>query len=390
MKNPKIIIQVLSVLLIISISIISFGIYSSYNPNSFVKNTPLFQGLSNDYIDTISETKKEIISEIRKNYVGEKPTNEDFAQSEYSGLVNSLKDPYSQYLAPKDLVEFENNLNQKYFGVGIRFDDAEGRLVVQEVFENSPASTKDIKAGDILFKVDNEPVLGKKLQEIVPKIRGPLNSNVKLEFVRGEGEIVVASLVRQEIQNKLIKLEVKNDTAIIKISSFGDQLDQKMDLVALEILKNPSIKKIVVDLRGNGGGLLGGAVDLTSYFVAPKSLMLIEKSNFAEKKYYTDPKRDSLAKYPLVLVADLGSASASEIMIAGIMDNRPEVPLYGQNTFGKGVVQRLSQLPNGGVLKLTIAEWLTSKNKPINKVGIEPTKPTKIGQDALIEAINHK
>jgi carboxyl-terminal processing protease len=387
MKN--ITVKILSFLLIASLGGLGFGIYSLYNPNNFVKNTPVYKILADKYQENLIETKKEIVRNIRQDYIGNKPTNEDLTQSEFAGIVGSLNDPYSQYLSPKDLVEFENNLNQKYYGVGIRFDSSEGSLVVQEVFENSPASAKNIKVGDILFKVDNEAVFGKKIEEIIPKIRGSLGTNVKLEFVRNAGEIVGVDLTRQEIQNKLIKLEIKNEVAVIKISSFGDKIEEKINLVAQEILKNPNIKKIALDLRGNGGGLLDAAIDLTSYFVAPNSLVLIEKTNFNQKKYYTKAKKDTLAKYPLVLVADLGSASASEIMMAGIMDNRPEVTFYGQNTFGKGVVQKLSELPNGGVLKLTVAEWLTSKEKPINKLGIAPTKLIKTTEDSLLKALEN-
>jgi carboxyl-terminal processing protease len=390
MKIKNLAIKTLSFLLLISLVILGLGIYFLYKPNNFVKNTPLYGILANQYQENLSETKKEILRNIKQDYIGNKPTNEDFTQSEFAGIVGSLNDPYSQYLAPKDLVEFENNLNQKYYGVGIRFDNSESSLVVQEVFENSPASAKNIKVGDILFKVDNETVFGKKIEEIIPKIRGLLGTTVKLEFVRNAGEIINVELVRQEIQNKLIKLEIKNDVAIIKISSFGDKMEEKMNLVAQEILKNPNIKKIALDLRGNGGGLLDAAIDLTSYFVAPGSLVLIEKTNFNQKKYYAKSKKDTLTKYPLVLVADLGSASASEIMMAGIMDNRPEVVFYGQNTFGKGVVQKLSELPNGGVLKLTVAEWLTSKEKPINKLGIAPTKQVKTSEDSLLKAIENK
>jgi carboxyl-terminal processing protease len=208
--------------------------------------------------------------------------------------------------------------------------------------------------------------------------------------------------VRADIKADLISLETNGKFAIITVSSFGEGLDKRMQEIAAEIKANSAIEKIILDVRSNTGGLLNESVDLISYFVQPNSTLVLEKSKnknilgqFEIQKLASKQVKNSLVNYPVFILTDKFSASASEILAGALRDIR-QSKIYGEKTFGKGVVQQLFPLQNGDFTKLTIAEWLTPNGQNIDKVGISPdvevpidlTKPTFDKKDLINKVIS--
>jgi carboxyl-terminal processing protease len=329
----------------------------------------------------LGSDKNKILQTIKENYYGDFPTDAKIAQAELKGLVGSLDDPYSEYLPQDDNQKFQDDLNRKYEGVGISFKQDGDIIIAQKVLPNSPALQIGVKDGDILKKVDEISVSGQTLSEVAQKVRGPKDSKVKLEFER-DGKPISFEITRQSLAADLISLELKNDTAVITISSFGEGLDNLMKNITSEILNNKNIKKIIVDLRSNTGGLLRESIEVISYFLEPDQIVLQEKFK-TRVDYDRSTKKDpNLKDYPVAILVDKYSASASEIMAGAIRDQRGAM-LVGQKTFGKGVVQKLFEVSEGNILKLTVAEWLTPKGNSINKTGLEPDIKVPLGEDAL-------
>jgi len=210
------------------------------------------------------------------------------------------------------------------------------------------------------------------LEEVVSKIKGPAGTDVTLSFYRGDEEVEF-TITRAKIESQTVTLEKDGNIGIIQITSFSDDMRIKMQEVARQIIDDESIDSIIVDLRSNTGGILNSGIVATSFFVDEGDVVTYEVGNDDQRVDKAIAVEPSLKEYPLVVVVDNFSASASEIMAAGIRDNRDgEVLLVGETTFGKGVVQKLFPLPDGGTLKLTVAQWLTPNKEEIDEVGIEP------------------
>lgn len=325
--------------------------------------------------------KSEVISIINQEGIQSLPDSQKQEKFQVAGLVQSLEDPYSEYLQKADSDKFNDSLNQRYQGIGVRFDNSTSKIIVDKVFVGSPASEGDVREKDELLKVDNQDVGGKSLSEVAGKIRGEEGTQVELVFKR-ENEFLTKKLTRRKIQTDLIYLTVKGSTAVIEITSFGENLDSKMKDVVEKIKANSEIKNILIDIRGNSGGLLDEAVDVISYFVSENQTVLFEKEKNSEISIRSKIKEPNLQGYPLAILIDENSASASEIL-AGSLQDITGAKLIGRKTYGKGVVQRIYTLSNGDQLKLTIAEWLTPKKRQINKQGLAPDVEVSKNDDIL-------
>jgi carboxyl-terminal processing protease len=295
--------------------------------------------------------------------------------------VSALDDPYSDYMTGEDNDAFNDNLNERYEGIGVRFEENNQEVVIVETLPDGPAQEAGIMAGDVLVAVDGQPITNLDLDGIADLILGQAGTSVTL-LVDRDGRELIFDIVRRKIFTPLITLKVEGDVGVINVLSFGENLDQEMLAVASDIVNNEQVDKLVLDLRNNGGGVLESAVDLASYFLEPDQVVAQEqtKEDLIEDK--TVPKEVSLRRYPLVVLANNGTASASEIVAAALRDHR-QVPLIGQTTYGKGLVQQVFRLQDGGYLRLTVAEWLTPNGQQINQKGLEPDMPTSPRQDTL-------
>jgi carboxyl-terminal processing protease len=329
-------------------------------------------------------TRNSILNIIDRDYIGEIPTDESQAEGELRGLVGSLKDPYSQYLSEDETKQFRDSINEEYQGIGVRFSDRDGIFVITQVMSNGPAEAAGVEVEDVLIEIEGESVVGQTLDEVVLQIRGPKGTEINLTFLRGDEEVNV-TIERDEIQTDLITLTIEDSIAIIRITSFGDEIYSRMRTISRQIVDDPSVEAIIVDLRSNTGGILQEGINATSYFVNDNDIVAFEIGNDDQRTDRARSVDTSLKQYPLAIVVDQYTASASEIMAAGIRENRDDVLIIGETTFGKGVVQKLFPLPNGGTLKLTVAEWLTPDRNEINDLGITPDIEVD-GEEALERA----
>ena len=333
-----------------------------------------------------ANTKQEILNLIETKYKGNIPSAEDQSKGELAGLVSSLKDPYSEFI-PKDKInDFKNGLNEKYSGIGVRFNRVGKEVFVTQVFAGGPASIGGREVGYVLLKVENKEVKNLSNNELGESIRGEEGTQVNITVVRSDLEKSY-KITRKNIQSEVVSLEVRGEIGIISISTFSENSAEKMAKVAAQVVANTSIKKLVLDLRSNSGGLLDQSILIASYFMPEKSLFVKEAYKSQVKEERTVKVENSLEKYSVIIVTDQGTASASEILAAALKDNR-QIKLVGQKTYGKGVVQQLSTLKSGDLIKITIAEWYTPKGEKINGKGIQPDISVDLDKNSLDRAVD--
>jgi len=300
-----------------------------------------------------------------------------------TGMVKSLGDPYTIFLKPQETQRFkEDYVEGKFEGVGLEIGIRKGQLQVITPLENTPAQKAGLRAGDKIVKIDDKDTTDITIEEAVNLIRGPKGTQVRLTILRsGWDEPKEFTITRDVIQIPTLKWELKEgDIAYIKIYQFSRKTSVDFALVAQEIAKSPA-KRIILDLRNNPGGFLEVSQDIAGWFLERGQLVTIEKFSGGKETRYLTRGSGSLKDYPIVVLINQGSASASEILAGALRDNRG-VLLVGEKSFGKGSVQEVEGLRDGSSIKVTVANWLTPKGNLITDVGLEPdTKVEMTEQD---------
>lgn len=316
----------------------------------------------------------ELYSELKKNYDG---TTEDTALLDglKEGLIQAVGDPYTEYLSEDDTKSFNEGLNGTFEGIGAELGKEGNFVVIVAPIKGAPAEKAGIQPQDIIIEINGETATDITVSEAVSRIRGPKGEAVELTLIR-DGEQVEVSIVRDTISIESVEWKVEGDIGIMTISRFGDDTVSLARQAARE-LKDQGAKKIILDLRGNPGGLLDASVDVSSIWLDKGSVVLEEKREGKTVKTYTTDDQPILSGVETVLLINEGSASASEIVAGALKDNNAAT-LLGQTSYGKGSVQRLIPLSNGGSLKVTIARWFTPSGKNIDKEGIEPDKEVEL------------
>ncbi|QNA90773.1 S41 family peptidase [Massilia sp. Dwa41.01b] len=304
------------------------------------------------------------------------------------GMVASL-DPHSVYLDQKAYKEMRDSVRGKFVGVGIEVASEDGYVKIVSPIEDSPAYRAGIKAGDLITRIDNVPVKGLSLDEAIKKMRGKPGSKVTLTIARrGDDRPWVVPLAREEIRVLSVKAKmVEPGYAWVRISQFQEAtLEELAGKTAALYADNPEIKGLVLDLRNDPGGLLPGAIGVSSAFL-PKEELIVStkgqlpdsnKSYYGRREFYAERGGDPLAKapaqlktVPMVVLINGGSASASEI-VAGALQDYKRAIVMGSQSFGKGSVQTLRQLSPDTAIKLTTARYYTPKGRAIQANGINP------------------
>lgn len=296
------------------------------------------------------------------------------------GMVNSLGDPYTVFLKPEESKKFEEQINGSFGGVGIEIGMRKGLLTVIAPLKNTPAEKAGIQAGDIIFKIDDQEAGGLSIDEAVSKIRGKKGTTVKLTNQRASfKEPKDFLLTRAEIKIPTVEWKLiadksgKKNIAHLQLFVFNRNVDAAFNKIAKEILSSET-EKIILDLRNNPGGLLDSAVNIASAFLDPNQTVVSERFADETETLLKTGRNAILKKYPIVVLINKGSASASEIIAGALRDNR-NVKIIGETSFGKGSVQELVDFPGGtqkSTLKVTIAKWYTPKGISISDNGIKP------------------
>jgi len=298
------------------------------------------------------------------------------------GLVDSLGDPYTVFLPPAEKKNFEENVSGHFGGVGIEIDLRHKILTVVSALPETPAKAAGIRPKDLIIKIDEQSAANMSLEEAVSLIRGEIGTIVKLTIARnGETEPLEFNLRRANIVIPTIKTELKDGVFIIRVFSFSGQASAGFREALREFVA-AGTDKMIIDLRGNPGGLLETAVDLASWFLPIGKPVVIERgqTNEGEKvhrSYGYDIFTDELE---LAILVDGGSASAAEIL-AGALAEHGRAVLVGEKTFGKGSVQELVPVTDDSSIKITTAKWYTSKGVSISDNGLTPAVIVERGKD---------
>lgn len=310
----------------------------------------------------------QLYSALVSNYDGE-ITEQQALEGLKSGLVEAAGDPYTEYLSPEEKTAFEEGLNGSFEGIGAELSKEGTFIIIVSPIKGTPAFRAGIQPRDIIVEIDGESATGITVSEAVNRIRGPKGEEVVLSIVRDSRQIEVP-IIRDTISIPSVESEVVDNIGIITVGRFGTDTNTLMEKTAKE-LREKNVKAIVLDLRGNPGGLLDSAVHMSGLWLERGKDVLLEKRGEEVIRRYKSEGSAVLAGLPTVVLIDSGSASASEI-VAGALHDQGVAELVGEQSFGKGSVQRLIDLTDGGSLKVTIARWYTPKDKNIDKEGITP------------------
>lgn len=328
-----------------------------------------------------------------RNYVVEnyyKEVNEeDLDTGILRGLFDGLGDYYSYYMTEEEYEAILISLTGEYSGVGITLaPNDDGYIEVIAPTEGSPAEAAGIRRGDIILSVDEVEYAGAEIDTAAAAIRGRSGTTVDLRVLR-DGEELEFNLRREKIISKTIKSQILADQiGYIRISSFEESTYEDFK-IALNDMEEKDVKGLVVDLRDNPGGLVDSCIDIADLLM-DKGTVVYSENQFGNREYYTT--KDGSTPIPYVLLVNGGSASAAEILSAGVQDNG-EGKIVGTQTYGKGVIQQMDQLADGSAVKLTILQYFSPNGNVIHQVGITPDYPVELldaDYDAEGEIINDR
>ena len=313
----------------------------------------------------------------KAHYQGKIKTEDD-AYVAINTMLASLNDPYSKFMSKKEFAELNSSIDSKITGIGVNIFSNAGKITILNVIEGTPASTSGLKTGDIIFAVNKKEVSGMTISDVAGLVRGPENSMVELTVLRDDKKIT-KNIKRKEIKIKTVKSSIDKNIGYIQIMSFIGSTTSNEFLEALE--KTQKTDGLILDLRGNPGGLLPNAVFIANLFIPEGRIVSVVGRN-GFKQDLSAQKTNFTVNKPLIVLIDHSSASASEILSGALRDYN-KAKLIGTKTYGKGMVQEVLSLPNETGLNLTIAKYLTPKGTDINKKGIEPDVKIELTFDDL-------
>ncbi|MED3708733.1 S41 family peptidase [Peribacillus frigoritolerans] len=323
---------------------------------------------------------------IKDNYY-EEVDEEKLVDGAINGMIKSLDDPYSAYMDKKEASSFRESISSSFEGIGAEIQEKDGQIMVVSPIKGSPAEKAGVKPNDIILSVDGKSVEGLTSSEAVLKIRGEKGTKVDLSISRaGESEPIELTIKRDTIPIETVYAEMLDDgVAKIQVTSFSEHTVQELK-TALEEMSKKDMKGLVLDLRGNPGGLLDQAIKMASLFI-PNGEVVLQVEDRSGKKQVEKSVNDGELKIPVVVLIDDGSASASEIVAAAVSESA-DIPLIGVKSFGKGTVQTSQEFEDGSNFKYTAAKWLTPEGNWIHKKGIKPDINVKLPDYASLPYIS--
>ena len=326
-------------------------------------------------------------NKLQQNFINpENINNQKITYGAIEGMTKSLGDPYTTFFNPTEAKKFTDDLEGSFEGIGVEVGIKKDQLTVIAPLEDTPGQKAGLKSGDIITSIDGKSTANMTADSAVNLIRGQKGTNVTLTIYRdGWKDTKDIIITRDTIVIPAMDWKIINDNvAYIQIYQFGGSLSTDFDNAANQILQS-NAKSIILDLRDNPGGYLETAQKIAGYFLITGQTVVVEDfGKNKEQQIYKTSGNYSLEKYPIVILINQGSASASEILAGALRDNKG-VQLIGTKSFGKGSVQEVIDLNGGSFLKVTIAKWLTPKGSSISEVGLEPDVKVEIS-DKDIEA----
>ena len=357
-KNNKLII----VLFLIIFFLCGYLIGMRYPPSVFISNTgtSIFKNLTNN------STLLNQTFDILQNNFYKKISSDELIK----GMVNSLNDPYTAFFDPAETKDLQAEIEGIYAGIGvvIKMNEKEQILEIVSVFKNTPAEQAGLKSGDLIEKADSTALKGLSLEEASLKVKGEIGTSVVLTIKR-ENEELTFTIKRENIKIPIIEKDYRDDGKIgyLKFNMFTDNSSAEFNSVLNEF-KQKNVKGVILDLRDNSGGLLAECEKIASNFI-PSGILLWTRN----RDGVTEPLKIKGQEFnlPLVVLINNGTASAAEIL-TGVIKDYNVGTIIGENTFGKGVIQQIFNLPGSYTLKVTVEEYLTPNKIEINGKGITP------------------
>tara|TARA_B110000305_G_scaffold19883_1_gene18361 strand:- start:227 stop:1378 length:1152 start_codon:yes stop_codon:yes gene_type:complete len=350
-------INIIITLLFISIFTNSNYVYSK-NTNELYEKIDLFS---------------EVLETIKQEYVNEVDQAE-IMDSAINGLLQSL-DPYSAYMSPKSFNGMQTDTRGEFGGLGIEIGMESGVVKVISPIDDTPAANAGIKSGDYIVRINDQQVQGKTLTEAVELMRGPIGSEIKLTIRRrNEKKALEFKIKRAVIEVRSVEAKIigeKNEIGYLRLKSFNENSDEQLFEKINNFEKKKKLTGYILDLRNNPGGLLTQAISITDFFLDDGEIVSTKGRKISETRRFFSRKGDGINGKPLIVITNNGSASASEIVSGALKDHKRAI-ILGEKSYGKGSVQSIIPLKNGGGLRLTISKYYLPSGKSISEVGVLP------------------
>ena len=316
-------------------------------------------------------TFTDVFNQARRNYV-EPVDDRTLLDAAIRGMLTDL-DPHSSYLTPEEYAELKDSSKGRYSGIGVRMDVGDGRIVIDAVIDDSPADRAGINPGDVITAVEGEAVKGRFLPDAIGQMDGDPGTDLRLTVLTPEGEERELLMTREYLLMPTLGFEWLDDGwGYFRMTQFhqesANHLRDALDSIAQE---GTTIRGLFIDLRNNPGGVLQPAVELADGFLDSGRIVSVRGRNANMQMQFDARPGDWLPGVPVVLLVDRGSASASEVL-AGALQDQGRALVVGERTFGKGSVQSVLPLRNGGAIKLTTARYYTPTGRSIQARGILP------------------
>ena len=347
---------------LIILSILSILINTSY----------LYSKNSNELYEKI-DLFSEVLETIKQEYVDEIDQAE-VMDSAINGVLQSL-DPYSAYMSPKSFDVMRTDTKGEFGGLGIEIGMESGVVKVITTIDDTPAADAGIKSGDYIVRINDEQVQGKSLTEAVELMRGPVGSEINLTVRRRNVKKALDfKIKRAVIEVKSVEAKIigeKKKIGYLRLKSFNENSDEQLLKNIKKFERNNKLTGYILDLRNNPGGLLTQAISITDFFLNDGEIVSTKGRKISETRRFFSNKGDIINGKPLIVIINNGSASASEIVSGALKDHKRAI-LLGENTYGKGSVQSIIPLKNGGGIRLTISKYYLPSGESISKIGVLP------------------
>lgn len=327
---------------------------------------------NNEEVTSKNSLLSEIKEKLNRKYVDPDGIDEDkLIEGAAAGMVEALGDEYTVFVSKSDASEYETAILGAFDGIGVYIgaDTTTNQIIVIAPIEDSPAAKAGILPNDVILKVDDVEYDASTMETAVSKIKGTVGTKVKLTIKRNE-EVKDIEVERANIKLTHIKTEVlKNNIGYVEISSFDEGCSEEFEEKVTKLIEEEKVESLIIDLRNNPGGILDEVIKIAD-FILPEGKIVSIKDNTKKEVVYKSSDTKSL-DLPIVVLVNANSASASEILAGAIQDNE-KGKIIGNVTFGKGTVQEIMKLSNGGLLKVTTSKYYTPNGTEINHVGVKP------------------
>jgi len=313
----------------------------------------------------------EVLEKIKEDYV-EEVDQADVMDSAINGVLQSL-DPYSSYMSPELFKSMQTETKGEFGGLGIEISMEAGIVRVISPIDNTPAAKAGIKAGDYIVKIEGEQVQGKSLMEAVKLMRGPVDTSINITVRRkGQKKAIEFNIKREIIEVRSIDAKIiEKKVGYVRLKSFNENSDEQVFKKIKEFEKKNKPIGYIFDLRNNPGGLLNQAISITDFFLDDGEILSTKGRKTFENRKFFARKGDGINGKPIIVLINNGSASASEIFAGALKDHKRAI-ILGEQTYGKGSVQSIIPLQNGGGMRLTISKYYLPSGISISGIGVKP------------------